>query len=287
MSGFRNWSFTDFSLSKDYKDYLKVSYLIYGLETCPETGRKHHQGYFELKTQMTMSSIKKHLKNTTIHLEVSKGSADKNKLYCSKESVIEEFGTPKKQGKRTDLNIMIEGVKDGLPDDEILPTLTSVQSVKCLDTIRYKMIPSRKKKPNVQWFVGDTGVGKTHTAVEIFEDDYDIIDYENGFITGYTGKKNVLWDEFRGNIPLKNLLKMLDKYKCVINVKGTTCNFSPENIIITSCKNPSEVYQKCGENINQLIRRIDSVRVFEKTTQKSGGNTGPPTSDEFGINIIE
>lgn len=283
MSGFRNWCFTDFSLSKDYKDCLKVSYLIYGLETCPKTGNKHHQGYFELKTQMTMSAIKKALKNTNIHLEVSKGSAEKNKMYCSKENVVEEYGTPKRQGKRNDLQTMIEAVKKGMPDEEILPTLTSIQSVKCLDTIRYKMIPERKTKPIVKWFYGDTGTGKTHKAVELFNNDYDIIDYENNFVIGYTGKKNVLWDEFRGNIPLKNLLKMLDKYKCIINVKGTTCNFSPENIIITSCKSPSEVYIKCGENIKQLLRRIDSVELFKGTTQKSGGNTILPTSDELDI----
>lgn len=87
---FRNWTFTDFSLSTDYVECLSpnITYLIYGKETCPTTGRKHHQGYFELKTQMSLNAIKKKLKNDTIHLEVARGTAEQNIKYCEKEGDV-------------------------------------------------------------------------------------------------------------------------------------------------------------------------------------------------------
>lgn len=269
MSRFRNWTFTDFSLSKDYVECLSpnITYLIYGKEKCPTTKKEHHQGYLELKNAMTLSAIKKKLKNDTIHLEVARGTAEQNINYCEKDGDVFVWGTPKQQGKRTDLETVRELIKEGKKDHEILEEISSIQTVKTIQTIRYMSIPQRTEKPYVKWFWGDTGTGKTKTAVEEFDNDYDDISYENGFITGYTGNKNVLWDEFRGIIPLHKLLKMLDRYKCTINVKGGSCNFSPKNIIITSCFHPRKCYKTCNENINQLLRRIDEIREFKNCTE--------------------
>lgn len=283
---FRNWTFTDFSLSTDYVECLSpnITYLIYGKETCPTTGRKHHQGYFELKTQMSLNAIKKKLKNDTIHLEVARGTAEQNIKYCEKDRDVFVWGTPKQQGKRTDLQIMRELINEGKTDEEILEEVSSVQSAKAIQTIRYMSIPRRTEKPYVKWFWGDTGTGKTETAVKEFNDDYDLISYRNGFVIGYTGNKNVLWDEFRSQIPLHELLIMLDRYKCIINVKGGHCNFSPKNIIITSCFHPRKCYKNCDENINQLLRRIDEIREFKNCSdvncsEVDGNSTRPLLSE--------
>lgn len=271
MSKFRNWVFTDFSLATNYKECLKnITYIIYGKEICPTTKNLHHQGYFEMNTQMSMKAIKKKLKNTEIHLEVARGNYEENKKYCGKELIIEEWGTPKNQGKRTDLEIVREGIKKGKSNNEIYEEVRSIQSIKYIDTARQLSIPPRKEKPTVYWFYGETGTGKTKEAYEIFENKCDSINYENGFITGYYGNNNCLWDDFRGEIPLYKLLKMLDRYPCIINVKGGSCNFNSKVIIITSCKHPIECYKNCDENIQQLIRRIDKIKNF---TQKSPGNT--------------
>lgn len=276
MSRFRNWSFTDFSLSTDYEQCIPtITYIIYGEEKCPTTGNLHHQGYFEMSEAKTMKAIKKALKNNTIHLEPARSGPETNKKYCSKENIKYENGTPKQQGKRTDLETVRELIKEGKEDYEIIQEIKSIQSVKMISTIRQMSIPPRTEKPKVQWFYGETGTGKTETAVKIFENDYDDISYENNFIIGYTGKKNVLWDEFRGQIPLNRLLKMLDKYKCTINVKGGQCNFSPSHIIITSCFHPSKCYKACGENIEQLLRRIDEIKHFTKSTQKKSPQKSP------------
>lgn len=284
---FRNWCFTDFSLSKDYVECLSpnITFLIYGKEKCPTTKKEHHQGYLELKEAMTLSAIKKKLKNDTIHLEVAKGSAEQNIKYCEKDGEVFVWGTPKQQGKRTDLEVARELIDEGKKNHEIARQVSSFQAVNSIQKLRLMLIPPRTEKPYVQWFWGDTGTGKTETAVKIFEKNYDKISYKNGFIIGYYGNKNCLWDEFRSQIPLCDLLIMLDKYECIINVKNTECYFSPSHIIITSCFHPRQCYKNCGENIEQLLRRIDEIKHFtknsteESSTEVAGNSIRPLLND--------
>ena len=62
-------------------------------------------------------------------------------------------------------------------------------------------------KPTVFWFWGDTGTGKSRTVKEETNGDYDDCDYVNGFLIGYTGNKTVVFDDYRGSIPLHTLLE--------------------------------------------------------------------------------
>lgn len=284
MSGFRNWSFTDYSLSKDYKDCLKVSYLIYGLETCPSTGRKHHQGYFELKTQMTMSAIKKALKNTEIHLEVSKGSAKKNKTYCSKESVVEEFGTPKQQGKRNDITEVIDELKEGATMRQITSNPKSYQSIKIAETWLKYHEKKRTWKPEVYWYYGPPGTGKSMRALEEAGPDCYTLGSNGKWFEGYDGHEHIVIDDFRENMmPFNSLLRLLDRYEYRFEHKGGSRQCLATAIWITSPSHPKYVYENSKEDMNQLLRRIDEIIYFEKNhseviTQKSGVVLAPDSS---------
>lgn len=279
MSRFRNWTFTDFSLSKDYKDCLKtISYLIYGLETCPTTGNLHHQGYFELKDPITLQAIKKALKNTTIHLEPARGTPDQNKQYCSKEKLIEEWGVPKNPHKKKDFELIKEGIDKGLSNRELRDIATNFQSINSLNKLRYLSIPPRTEKPLVEWFWGPTGAGKSVEARKIFKGKenpiYDKIRYSKGFVNGYTGRQNCLWDDFRASIPFEELLTMLDEHDNIINVKGDFCEFSPSHIIITAPHHPRDYYKETNEDIEQLLRRITNIKYFPKRQHNNTAQTG-------------
>nr|BDF97697.1 replication-associated protein [Cressdnaviricota sp.] len=287
MSRSRNWCFT----SWEPLDWAKIvedraEYLIVGEEVCPSTGKAHYQGYVEFPNPIGLGGLKKLFDKAT-HFEPRRGTQKQAREYCMKDGKYQEFGefTEHKPGKRTDLEKVVDMIAEGKPDYEIVPELTSIQSVRVLESVRQKLIVPRdaNTKPTVFWFWGDTGTGKSRTVKEETNGDYDDCDYVNGFLIGYTGNKTVVFDDYRGSIPLHTLLKMLDYGKCTVNVKGGSCFFAATTVYITANGPPRDVYRNAKhENIMQLERRITEIREFpgmctEVKCTEVGGNTRPPT----------
>jgi len=111
MEFLRNFCFTLYdsdaeTVAKFAADYC--SYLIYGNEICPDTQRKHMQGYAELKKQTRFTTIKKIF--STIHVEKRIGSASQAADYCKKDQDFLEFGSISRQGKRTDLDDVSDAI---------------------------------------------------------------------------------------------------------------------------------------------------------------------------------
>lgn len=90
----RAWCFTSYKMDESYQDVLTkigetlAEYIIWGEETCPTTGKAHHQGYVYFKNGKSMKSVKKIFKDPTLHLEAAKGTAVQNIKYCSKGGVF-------------------------------------------------------------------------------------------------------------------------------------------------------------------------------------------------------
>jgi len=79
---------------------------------------------------------------------------------------------------------------------------------------------------------------------------------------GYNGQKVVLFDEFRGQLPLGQMLELLDGYPCLrVQVKNGTVHWSPEEIYLTSPMHPRDWYPNVTnqDKIDQLLRRIDHI----------------------------
>lgn len=87
----------------------QVRYIIAGKETCPTTGRLHWQTYIQFKDKMSPDMIKNLFDDNTIHIEKQWARLDKCPLnYSKKEGEWKEWGTPKKQGERSDMPTMEE-----------------------------------------------------------------------------------------------------------------------------------------------------------------------------------
>lgn len=120
----RNWCFTS------YKDEIGpvpsgTSYIIYQQECCPKTGKLHWQGYVEFNESVTMGSVKNKFNDRTIHLETRKGTQESAIKYCEKsETAVAgtrfRWGEPAKQGKRSDLNSLVEDLMQGATSAELL-----------------------------------------------------------------------------------------------------------------------------------------------------------------------
>lgn len=86
----------------------------------------------------------------------------------------------------------------------------------------------------------------------------------NKWWDGYSNQYVVIIDDYRCDLcPFSYLLKLLDRYPFMVEVKGGTVQFVSFYIIITAPIGPREMWvTRSNEDLNQLIRRIDEVRDF-------------------------
>ncbi len=114
----RNYCFTDFNevtieRCKFIENKLNADYIICGGETCPDTGKKHIQGYMYFRNKKQWKPIAK----IVSHVEQCKKPPEANIRYCSKEQILYENGTKPNQGSRTDLKSKLEELKEGTMDE--------------------------------------------------------------------------------------------------------------------------------------------------------------------------
>lgn len=251
-----NWTQEDLEAIKQ----IKYRYIILGDEI-GERGTPHIQGYICFTNPISFRSIYKKIKRA--YIKPSYANSEANTTYCSKEKILFEDGEKPNQGKRTDIEEIREIVRETGKMSEVVLRATSHQSIKVAEQILKYHEPKRNWKPNVKWYYGKTGKGKSHTAYDELDNPYTCLN--NGkWWDGYDAHENVIIDDFREKFcEFKDLLRILDKYPYTIEVKGGTRQFLAKTIIITAPSHPTEYYRYEDEDIQQLLRRIDEIREFK------------------------
>ena len=98
---------------------------------------------------------------------------------------------------------------------------------------------------------------------------------------GYDAHECVIIDDIREETyGYKSLLRLTDRYGYRVEHKGSSRQLLAKEIIITAPKSPQQMFQFCGEDNSQLLRRIHEIREFDAL-----GGTTSVFPDEFG-NII-
>lgn len=120
--------------------------------------------------------------------------------------------------------------------------------------------------------MGPTGTGKTRSVFQQAPDAYAKM-ANNIWWDGYDGDDNVLLDEYNSPWFTWNyLLRLLDRYPMLVEVKGGTVQFVARRIFITCNRDPREWYDRSHLNkypVEALLRRIDEIRVFEREPETS------------------
>lgn len=258
----RSWCFTINNPSEDDDNEVKhlaatkSSYMIVGKEV-GHSGTPHYQGYVTLFNAMTLSALNKKLSRA--HLSVARGTALQNYEYCSKQQIWLEHGQRAEQGERTDIEHAREHVTTGGNMRTFVLEARSYQSIKVAEMILKYHEKERNWKPEIRWYHGSTGSGKTKTAREWLDTDiYTCLDTAKWF-EGYDGHESILIDDFRKDFSKFHvLLKMLDRYAYRVETKGGSRQMLAKKIAITSPFHPSIIYNN-REDVLQLIRRIDEI----------------------------
>lgn len=256
MARSRNIIFTLFNYNDKIIENLKqqaFTYLIFGKEHTKD-GKEHLQGYIEFPEAIRWSTLINKFKG--IHLEKRLGTAFQAAEYCKKEGKYEEYGEISKQGSRTDLKeLAIIATQEGAKAVAIKMPDMYIKYHRGIKALICELYNDRNTMPKVTWLWGKTGCGKTRQAIEAHKSFY--IKDDTKWWDKYEQQEAIILDDFSGNWEFRNLLRLLDRYPYLGEIKGGTIPINSPYIYIT-CEFPPEHYWT-DSSLAQILRRVTVV----------------------------
>lgn len=243
----------------DYLQGKNPEYLIAAQEDAPRTGHAHIHVYVYYRNQTKL--FKGKLEGA--HCEVCKGTAGQNIDYVKKDGrVITEIGEcPRLDRVRQHKHITVSDALS-MTEEQLQEVPVSsyhyVQEIRREKEEKEKLASHTIERKQVHWIYGPTGTGKTLRAWNAHATP---VEFDGRFFTDWGDSKVVLFDDFRGEIPYKTMLKLTDQYKnkYICNIKGSWRVWDVDEIFITAPKSPAETYAKQNDkqdSISQLMRRL-------------------------------
>lgn len=259
-----------------------IQYLVYQEESGKE-GTVHFQGYLETTNRNKLSWLKNNF-NARAHYEHRRGTQEEAIAYCKKEDTrVEgglhgEYGKPRGQDARTarleaaELKrkaiTALDDIRSGKKRLRDIDSETLLQPgfIHAANTFLSTNLGD-KRNIQVITIIGPTGIGKSFAAYKF--GGKEIITYQrNGWFGNASTEGDVLlFDEFTGNLPLSELLKLLDGYPNQLPVKGSFYPARYTKVFITSNVMPEHWWTKKDEEISTkregeldcLYRRIGYI----------------------------
>lgn len=223
------------------------------------------------------------------HLDVCRGSCAENRDYVFKagkwtdtekeETRVDgtqyesgELPEEKGQGKRTDLDTLLDMIKNGATNTQILNKNSDyLRYISSIDRIRQEYEQDKWRDTfrhlEVTYVCGKTGKGKTREIMEKYgyRNVKRVTNYEHPF-DDYRGEDVVIFEEFRSNLAIEQMLNYLDGYPVCLPSRysdkwaGFTKVFICTNWdLMKQYKNIQENHQ---ETWNAFLRRIHKVKVY-------------------------
>lgn len=248
----------------------EIQYLVFQKEV-GQQNTEHLQGYLELTARKTLRQVKQ-LLGDRLHLERRKGTPEQARTYCMKEDgrldgpfEYGDFSGTRisNAGRRTDLAVVRERIRTGASELDIADEFFALWCQYHGSFRRYRTMcfPVRNWKSRVIVCVGPPGTGKSRYAMENYPGAY--WKQRSEWWDQYEGHETVVLDDFYGWLPYDTLLRMCDRYPCLLQSKGGQVQFLAKTIIITSNHTPAQWYKNCI--LQAFIRRVDEWRYYDPT----------------------
>lgn len=246
-----------------------------------KSGRGHLQGYMEFKRTYRVRGLKLLLREPRIHLEKRRGTRDQAREYCRKEESWIS-GTRRTelgqwigggQGTRTDIQLLVDGIKNGETDTQLVEHVPSLYLRYGSGINRLRSLFSKKRcspvKTKVYW--GKTGTGKSRRAWYEFPNAYSWRGTK--WWDGYSGEDCVICDDPVFKLPIQYWLTLLDRYSLNLEIKGGMIKRTFSKMIITSNVPPYEWFPNASaSHMAALFRRIEVIEFTSEWLPPSRDN---------------
>nr|WAE42425.1 MAG: replication associated protein [Cressdnaviricota sp.] len=273
------WELTPESIPIIYELGPLVRYLIIGLETCPDTGKAHYQGYINwgdtLKSYKQMHELFPHPDPTKSNwIRAARRGHKANEIYCKKDgNIMIELGEPMVnpgQREKLDWAAVVKSAKAG-KYDEIPESIF----MRCYSTINrmtadYKATPPDNTYLNNYWIHGKTGKGKSSYLRPLFRDvGIYVKNITKDTFDGYKGEECLYLEDFGPEHVASHRTKLLqyaDHYAFRVDVKFSHNNIRPTFVLVTSNFSLEDLYP--GDAALARRFKVMSIEEFKELTKK-------------------
>lgn len=263
---------------------LNPDYLC-GADEVGAEGTPHQHIYIHRKNPLWFDSIKNLL--PTCHIDYCRGTSLENRDYVFKEgkhldsekgatndrnSHIEHGICPDEQpGRRTDIVNALNMVRDGYSNLEIIDEIPGMfDKTHHLNSYRIQHIQNlvgKKRRDNLEvyYIFGGTGVGKTTRIYEThgYDDVYRADCKDKHLFDFYEAQPVLLLDEFDSEIPMTQMLQLIDKFPKQLPARMTNKWLCATTIYIVSNTPLWEQYRDVQKENpvqwNAFLRRLTRV----------------------------
>nr|AJP36392.1 replication-associated protein [Avon-Heathcote Estuary associated circular virus 10] len=243
---YRAICFTEFKKLTNWDDVKsQLRYYAYAEETCPNTGKKHYQGFAYSWKKVRFSAWKKMF--PTAHIEQMRGNFRENTAYCSKEGNLIEFGEkPNENGVQGTAIEYKRRLEEGqttmeIAEDENLfgQYLHSYRALEKYEQhFRGKKLKVDHNVPEVYIRWGPSGTGKTHGVFKQYGRDKVCIvpDNTGHWFDNCNNSDVMLFDDVEIDAipPISKFLRLTDRYPMQVPTKGGFIWWKPKVIVFTS-----------------------------------------------------
>ncbi|MBE6720233.1 MAG: replication protein [Ruminococcaceae bacterium] len=244
-----------------------------------QVGTPHTHIFFIAKNGVMFDTVQKRFYGA--HIEKVLGSNEDNYNYVRKigekyenkaetnlPDTFEESGElpPDRKGANSLSNEILEMIENDCSEFDILQSypaaiykINSIRQAKeVFDREKFK---NEKRDIKVYYIWGKSGVGKTRYVMDKYgySNVYRVTDYKHPF-DDYQGQKVIMFEEFRGQIDIENMLNYLDIYPLSLPCRYANKIAMYDTVYITTNIPITEQYQYTQqhefETYNALLRRI-------------------------------
>lgn len=240
-----------------------VRYLKGQKEVGSDTGYVHWQVSVGYSMPVTLAVVKRTFGQST-HCERSR-SARVDEYVWKDESAVPgsrfELGIkPVRRCSKADWDGVWESARTG--QFQNIESSIRVQHYRTLRTIRadHAQPVAMERSCVVYW--GATGTGKSRSAWSEAGLEAYPKDPRTKWWDGYLDQENVVIDEFRGSIDPSHMLRWLDRYPVLVEIKGSSVPLKAKKIWIMSNISPDEWYPDLDEETKKALRRRMQIKHF-------------------------
>lgn len=266
-------------------------YLVFQLE-CGESETPHYQFYIAFKSGVRGSTIKNLISEA--HLEHVNHGNDNARNYCMKdEGRIDgpweegEFvSDTTKIGKVNKLNQMFKMILGGanLKDLMDYDASTYIKHQNQIDSavLKYKSERYLKEVRNVycRYIFGDAGTGKTNELLQEILDKKAYRAMGNNAFDDYFGQEHLVYDEFGGQVPLKQMLGILDIYPYQLECRYAKRIACYDKVTVISNDSILKQYENVqSENFGSYLAFVDRFKEIIKYEDKNP--VGTPRNERW------